>query len=170
MRKMNLLAACLAVALAACTATPPATPNLQARPTALPTVTPTSAPIQMAQRTADARQAQALVMAWQAKGQAAEAAYDPSPERIEWRLVRSALPANTKLADQMAYDAAAFAARASAPARIEIVVKNHREDERLSRAIKAGALASGGKNKVKLDHVIAPARARQILIETLDSR
>ena len=64
MRKMNLLAACLAVALAACTATPPATPNLQAIPTALPTAMPTSAPVQMAQRTADARQAQALVMAY----------------------------------------------------------------------------------------------------------
>lgn len=166
MRKNHGLVLSLSVMLVACTATPP--PVAQAP---LPPVILTPSPVpQVVQRTVDARQAQALVMSWQAMGLQAAASYDATAERIEWRSIRCTLPLDARQADKIAADAAAFAARASLPARIEIAARSNREDERLSRAVKAGALASGGRNRVKLDHLIAPDLAPAIKIEVWDAR
>jgi len=165
MRRIHVLATSVAILLTACAAQP--VPHTAAPSQALvPSPPPPSAtPAPMPQRTEDARAAQTLVMAWQARGLQAEAAYDPSPARIEWRVIRCILPSDARAADRVASEAAAFAARVGHAARIEIVAKNHREDLRLSRAVKNGALASGGRNKVKLDHVITADRPRQILVD-----
>ena len=165
MRKNHGLVLLLSVMLAACTATPPVK---QAPPQPV-ILTPTPAP-QVVQRTVDARQAQALVMSWQAMGLQAAASYDATPGRIEWRSIRSTVPVDARQADKIVAEAAAFAARASLPARIEIAARSDREDERLSRAVKAGALASGGRNRVKLDHLIAPDLAPAIKIEVWEAR
>ena len=162
MRRIHAFAALAGIFLAAC-AVQPAPQPAAAAPTPSPSPTATPAPIP--QRTDDARAAQTLVMAWQARGLQAEAGYEPSPERIEWRFVRCALPSDARAADRVASEAAAFAARSGQAARIEIVAKTHREDQRLSRAVKNGALASKGRNKVKLDHVIDANRPRQILVD-----
>jgi hypothetical protein len=103
-------------------------------------------------------------------GLEASAGFSPSAEQIEWRLLSCVLPANAKNADKVLSEAASFAARAGLPARIELTVKTSSEDERFSKVIKTAALASGGRNRLKLDHVIASDKPRRIVVEVLSAR
>lgn len=159
--------------LLACAGAPRTVPVCPVEPRAVSASTPASVTVSapapsIPLRSEDARRVQVLAQTWRTMGLDAQARYDARPERIEWRSLRCSLPADASRSAQIVQDAAAFAARATIPAKVTLLSRSHREDERLSRAIKAGVLASGGKNRVKLDHEIGSAS--QIRLEVWDLR
>lgn len=123
------------------------------RPAAVPSV-PAARP------DVDAAAAERLVSAWKALGLKAEAEYlqlaDKPADRIEWRSLNVVLSSDPVQADKVMTAVGQFAARGAKPVIIHLYARNRRQDGVLSQALKKGAVESGGRNSVKLEHHIHP--------------
>lgn len=122
---------------------------------------PPAAPAVIAPRPdVDAAAAERLVGAWKALGLKAEAEYvqlaDKPADRIEWKSLNVVLPGEPAQADPVMTAVGQFAARGAKPVIIHLYARNRKQDGVLSQALKKGAVASGGRNSVKLEHHIHP--------------
>lgn len=122
---------------------------------------PPAAPAVIAPRPdVDAAAAERLVGAWKALGLKAEAEYvqlaDKPADRIEWKSLNVVLPGEPAQADSVMTAVGQFAARGAKPVIIHLYARNRKQDGVLSQALKKGAVASGGRNSVKLEHHIHP--------------
>lgn len=120
-----------------------------------------AAPVAVAPaRSADASAAELLVTAWRGQGLKAEAEYEQRSvregERLEFRSLNVVLPSEAARMDGVMQAIGHFAARASRPVDIHLYARTRKQDTSLSQALKKGAVQSGGRNSVKLDHHIHP--------------
>lgn len=142
----------LALILPACT-TAPSSPTPQAS-ASLAVAAPSPVP------TVDAGAAGRLVAGWRALGLNAEVEYKQVPaqpvDRIEWKVLNVVLPEDQVQMEGVMTTVGQFAARAAQPVMIHLYVRNRKQDGQLSQALKKGAIESGGRNSVKLDHHIRP--------------
>lgn len=142
----------LACMLAACATPPPPAPIVEVTPIK---VEPPPPPV----KTTDAQASERLVNAWLAFGLKTEAVYvqvpDKPADRIEWKSFYVNLPADAKAADGVLRSVGQFVASAKQPVRVGLYARTAKQDKQLSAALKQGAIESGGRNSVKLDHNIA---------------
>lgn len=98
--------------------------------------------------------------AWRGQGLQAEAEYEQlssrQGERLEWKSLNVVLPAEPARMDGVMLAVGHFAARATRPLDIRLYARTRKQDGSLSQALKKGAVQSGGRNSVKLDHHIHP--------------
>lgn len=145
---------CLFAAGCASMSPAPATP-VQAQP-------PAAEP----QRTPDAEAADRLVALWRTQGLKVEARYNQvaakPADRIEWKALSVVLSSDVDQMDAVMASVGQFAARASQPVVIHLYARNRKQDGVLSQALKKGAVASGGRNSVRLEHHINPDFAPRV--------
>lgn len=144
-----VLMACVLVGCA--TPPPPPPPVVEVTPVKVEPLPPV--------KTADAQASERLVAAWLAQGLKTEAVYaqvaDKPADRIEWKSFYVNLPAEAKAAESVLRSVGQFAASAKAPVKVGLYARTAKQDKQLSAALKQGAIESGGRNSVKLDHSIA---------------
>ena len=108
----------------------------------------------------DAAAARRLISAWTSQGLKAEAEYEQLPgkpaDRIEWKSMTVVLSSDLAQADAVMTAVGQFAARGAKPMIIHLYARNRKQDGVLSQALKKGAVQSGGRNSVKLEHHIHP--------------
>lgn len=131
-----------------------------------PVVAPVEAPKMVTpDYSEDAKVARDLAAKWQQANLSAVVQYRNQPGMMEFRSLLIPVPANAKQAAEVVRSVAAFAARANTPVRILLNCRTNTEDKRLSQEIKQGAVQSGGRNSVVLEHDINAVKPRQILVE-----
>jgi len=157
----------LSFLVTACTTTAEAPSSEQAsKPVAAaPVLAPVQVPTKVelaAEPTAESRSVQAMIQKWRDSGLSATALYQSTQTTIQWTVLRTILPANSKQAEEIVSEIASFAKKSSKPVQLQLITTNHKDDTRLSKAIKDAAQKSGGKNNIKFDHLIEP-RAQALI-------
>lgn len=144
-----MLIACIVAACA--TPPPPPAPRVEVTPIKVEPPPPV--------KTSDAQASERLVAAWLALGLKTEAVYvqvsDKPADRIEWKSFYVNLPADAKGAESVLRSVGQFAASAKQPVKVGLYARSAKQDKQLSAALKQGAIESGGRNSVKLDHNVA---------------
>lgn len=148
----NLLMMTIVVILTACaTPPPPPAPIVEVIPVKIEPLPPV--------KTADAEASEQLVASWLAMGLKTEAVYaqvsDKPADRIEWKSFYVNLPADAKGAEAVLRSVGKFAASAKQAVKVGLFARSTKQDKQFSAALKQGAIESGGRNSVKLDHNIA---------------
>lgn len=164
MKKILLILA-LPFLAAACTTAIEAPPSEQASAPAAAMPLSVQAPTKIelaAEPTAESRSVQAMIQKWRDAGLSATALYQSTQNTIQWTVLRTILPANLKQAEEIVSEIAYFAKQSSKPVQLQLITSNHKDDIRLSKAIKDAAQKSGGKNIIKFDHLIEP-RAQALI-------
>lgn len=121
-----------------------------------PPATVAAAPV----KSIDAAAAERLSTTWNALGMKVEVEYlqvsDKPTDRIEWKSLNVVLSADPAQADAVMTAIGQFAARGAKPVIIHLYARSRKQDGVLSQALKKGAVESGGRNSVKLEHHIHP--------------
>lgn len=77
-------------------------------------------------------------------------------DRIEWKALNVVLATDPEQMESTTRSVGQFAARAMRPVIIHLYARTRKQDGVLSQALKKGAVESGGRNSVKLEHHIHP--------------
>lgn len=147
----------------ACSSMPTApepAPVVKANPVAVVSLPPV--------KSKDVLAAERLVAAWQILGLKPEAKYEQLPgkpaDRIEWKKLGVALPGDVAQFDGVMRAVGQFAATAGKPVNVVLYAANNKQDKQMTAALKQGAIDSGGRNSVKVDHNISPSLQAKVEI------
>lgn len=119
-------------------------------------------------KTKDALAAERLVAAWQVLGLKPEAKYEQLPgkpaDRVEWKKLGVALPGDITQFEGVMRAVGQFAATAGKPVNVALYAASNKQDKQMTAALKQGAIESGGRNSVKVDHNISPSLQAKVEI------
>lgn len=157
----------LAHALVACQSFPPMGPSnppssAQVEPPRTIAVTPRFA------KTVDMLSAETIEQVWRGRTDVELIGHEVADangfSQVGLKSLTIVLPNKRSDEDRVIVQMAELAAQGLYPVLLEVQCRSRAEQQRLSTAIKAAALATGGKNSVVLDYVIDPSKRNRLQI------